>query len=62
MDGAREGGALSQHSEAVAQVCHVVLGLHFVGVERFVTLHSKRKKPLSLYFNTSRNATELLLT
>ena len=41
MDGAREGCALGQHSEAVAQVCNVVLGLHFVSVKRFVTLHNK---------------------
>ena len=39
MDGSWEGGALSEDRESVAQVSHVVLGLHFVSVERFVTLH-----------------------
>ena len=41
MDGSWEGGALSEDRESVAQVSHVVLGLHFVSVERFVTLRQQ---------------------
>ena len=39
MDRAREGGALGEHGETVAQIGHVVLGLHFVSVKWFVTLY-----------------------
>ena len=38
MDGAWESLAFSQDGESVAQVGNVVLGLHFVSVERFVSL------------------------
>ena len=45
-----EGLAFSEHSETVAEVCHVVLGLQFVSVERFVTLcHHKQKLVQTLY-------------
>ena len=49
MDGAGEGRALGQDGESVAQVSHVVLGLDFVGVKRFVALNRTiEKQPLSL--------------
>ena len=57
MDGSWEGGALSEDRESVAQVSHVVLGLHFVSVERFVTLTSNHQ--LSLPRNTRLFATYL---
>ena len=52
MDGAREGGALGEHGETVAQIGHVVLGLHFVSVKRFVTLvmnDTELDQPLSQF-------------
>ena len=52
VDGAREGGALGEHGETVAQIGHVVLGLHFVSVKRFVTLVMNDKEldqPLSQF-------------
>ena len=63
MNGAREGRALGQHGESIAQVSHVVLGLHFVSVERCVTLNYKIN--INRYLCTekmSRDATSLLLT
>ena len=50
VDGAWEGRALSQHSETVAQISHVVLRLHFIGIQRFVTLYKMcetSRQPLS---------------
>ena len=38
VNGTREGLTLSQDSETIAQVCHVVFSLNFVSVEWFVTL------------------------
>ena len=52
MDGAWEGGALGEHGETVAQIGHVVLGLHFVSVKRFVTLlmnDTELDQPLSQF-------------
>ena len=43
VDGTGEGAGLSQDGETVAQVSHVVLGLHFVSVERFVTLKNDNR-------------------
>ena len=38
MNGTRECLTLGQDGETIAQVCHVVLSLNFVSVERCVTL------------------------
>lgn len=57
MHGTREGLALSQDCESVAQVGNVVLGLHFVSVEWFVTLYPSKKETVIHLVKDAENKT-----